>query len=58
MHIINSYIAFVWRIRQLAFFAVFCVACFNAAARPVEVLSAVKKNVLVLYGEPPSVPAK
>jgi two-component system, LuxR family, sensor kinase FixL len=45
-------------IRQLAFFAVFCVACFNTAAgRPVEALRAVKKTVLVLYGEPLSVPA-
>ena len=58
MHIIKIYIAFVWRIRQLAFFAVFCVACFNTAAgRPVEALSAPKKTVLVFYGHPLSLPA-
>jgi hypothetical protein len=40
------------RIRRLAFFAVFCVAWFNAAVgRPVEALSAVKKTVLVLHGD-------
>jgi hypothetical protein len=46
------------RIRRLAFFAVFCVAWFNAAVgRPVEALSAVKKTVLVLYGDRLSIPA-
>jgi PAS domain S-box-containing protein len=46
------------RIRRLAFFAVFCVAWFNVAVgRPVEALSAVKKTVLVLYGERLSIPA-
>jgi hypothetical protein len=46
------------RIRRLAFFAVFCVAWFNAAVgRPVEALSAVKKTVLVLHGDRLSIPA-
>src|SRR5260370_30114634 len=46
------------RIRQRAFFAVFCVAWFNAAVgRPVEALSAVKKTVLVLHGDRLSIPA-
>src|SRR5438105_1259059 len=46
------------RIRRLAFFAVFCVAWFNAAVgRPSETLSAVKKIVLVLHGDRLSIPA-
>jgi hypothetical protein len=46
------------RIRRLAFFAVFCVARFNAAVgRPSETLNAVKKTVLVLYGDRLSIPA-
>ena len=45
------------RIRRLTFFAVFCVACFNAAVGgPAETLSTVKKTVLVLYGERLSIP--
>jgi PAS domain S-box-containing protein len=46
------------RIQRLTFFGVFCVAWFNAyAGRPVEALSAPKKTVLVLYGDPLSAPA-
>jgi signal transduction histidine kinase/ABC-type uncharacterized transport system substrate-binding protein len=46
------------RILRLAFFAVFCVAWFNAAVgRPSETLSAVKKTVLVLHGDRLSIPA-
>jgi signal transduction histidine kinase/ABC-type uncharacterized transport system substrate-binding protein len=46
------------RIRRLAVFVLFCVAWFNAGVGgPLEALSAVKENVLVLYGEPLSVPA-
>ena len=45
------------RMRRLAFFAVFCVAWFNAAVgRPVEALGAVKKTVLVLHGDRLSIP--
>ena len=40
------------RIQRLAFFAVFSVAwCNVAVGRPVEALTAVKKTVLLLYGE-------
>jgi hypothetical protein len=46
------------RIRWLAFFAVFCVAWFNAAVgRPAETLSALKRTVLVLHGDRLSIPA-
>jgi hypothetical protein len=46
------------RIRRLAFFAVFCVAWFNVAVGgPLEAISALKKTVLVLYGNPLSIPA-
>jgi hypothetical protein len=44
-------------IQRLAFlFAVFCVAWFNASG-PVQALSAPKRTVLVLYGDPLSAPA-
>jgi hypothetical protein len=46
------------RIRRLPFFAVFCVAWFDAAVgRPVEALSGLKRTVLVLYAGRLSVPA-
>ena len=46
------------RIRRLAVFVLLCVAWFNAdAGGPVEALSAPKKTVLVLYGDPLSAPA-
>ena len=46
------------RIRRLAFFALFCIGWFNVAVgRPVEALSGVKKTVLVLHGDRPSIPA-
>jgi PAS domain S-box-containing protein len=44
--------------QSLAFFGVFCVAWFNAAVgRSLEAISAPKKTVLVLYGDPLSTPA-
>jgi ABC-type uncharacterized transport system substrate-binding protein len=46
------------KIRLLAFIAVFCVVWFNATIGvPVEALSALKKTVLVLYGDRLSIPA-
>jgi hypothetical protein len=46
------------RIQRLAFFAVFCVAWFNVAVGgPAEGLSALRKTVLVLYGDRLSIPA-
>jgi PAS domain S-box-containing protein len=46
------------RIRRATFFVLLCVAWFNAAVGgPVEALSAPKKTVLVLYGDPLSAPA-
>src|SRR5258708_24683548 len=46
------------QIRLLAFSAVFWVVWFNAAVgRPLEALSAVKRTVLVLYGDRLSIPA-
>jgi hypothetical protein len=45
------------RIQQLVFFAVFCVAWFNAViSRSVEAFSDARKTVLVLYGERLSIP--
>src|SRR5271157_2400859 len=46
------------RIRQVVFFAVFCVAWFDVAVgRPLEALSAPKKTVLVLYSDERLLPA-
>jgi hypothetical protein len=46
------------QLRLLALSAAFCVVWFNAAvSMPAEVLSALKKTVLVLHGERLSIPA-
>jgi PAS domain S-box-containing protein len=46
------------QLRLLAFSAVFCAVWFNAAiGRPLEALGAVKRTVLVLYGDRLSIPA-
>ena len=46
------------RVQALAFFALFWVAWFSAAiGGPVEAFNAPKKTVLVLYGDPLSIPS-
>jgi hypothetical protein len=46
------------RIRRVTFFVLISVAWFNAdVGGPVEAISAPKKTVLVLYGDPLSAPA-
>jgi hypothetical protein len=46
-------------IQRLAFIAIFCVAWFNVAlGGPVEALSALRKTVLVLYGDRLSIQSK